>query len=69
MTDCEALRDFLRDYDLPKIIAVLGRSDVLEVIGVERVLEYVQAVGSNPISSPDRRFCRDRVKELADNWP
>jgi hypothetical protein len=58
------IRSVLRTFDLTDIIACLGESDVLEVIGVKRCLEFVQTVGFGP-AGEDKRFCRERVAELA----
>jgi hypothetical protein len=58
------IRATLRQFDLSDIITILGESDVLEVIGVERCLEFVQAVGFGP-AGEDKRRCRERVAELA----
>jgi hypothetical protein len=62
-----SLKECLGHYDISQIIDVLGESDVLEVIGIKRCLEYVQAVGFGPVGH-DKRFCRERVQELAVNF-
>lgn len=58
------IRSVCLEFDLSDIITVLGESDVLEVIGIQRCLEFVQAVGLGP-AGEDKRFCRERVAELA----
>lgn len=60
----DTLRDFLRDYDHADVIAALGRSDLLEAIGLEDILAYVQAVGFGPVG-PHRALVRSRVGSLA----
>jgi hypothetical protein len=57
------LRDFLRDYDHADVIAALGQSDLLEAMGVEDILAYIQAVAFGPPSA-SRRFVRERVRAL-----
>jgi hypothetical protein len=63
----EHLRGFLRDYNHADVIAALGEGDLLESIGIEQILDYVQSVGYGP-ASPERRFCRQRVIELGNGF-
>jgi predicted RNA polymerase sigma factor len=60
----EVLRELLMEYDRADVIAALGRSDLLEAIGLEAILAYVQAVAFGP-QSADRRFVRNRVRALS----
>jgi hypothetical protein len=62
--EIQVLREQLRDWDLKDIITVLGEGDVLEVIGVERQLEYIQSVGFGSVGE-GKRLVRERVAELA----
>lgn len=59
----EWLTDVLRDYNHADIIEVLGESDLLEAIGVERQLAYCEAVALGP-PAPDRQFVRARIAAI-----
>jgi hypothetical protein len=61
------LRVILRAFDLSQVIAVLGKRDVLECIGVKRCLDYIQHVGFGPVGT-DRGYCRARVGVLASSF-
>lgn len=65
--ELEEMRANLRNWDIRDIITILGESDVLEVMGVKRCLEFVQAVGLGP-ASEDRRFVRRQVKFMASGY-
>jgi hypothetical protein len=60
----DTLRDTLRDYNHAEVIAALGTSDLLEAIGVDRMLDYCEAVALGPVS-PDRQFVRARCVAIA----
>lgn len=62
--EIQALREQLRDWNLIDIITVCGESDLLEVMGVERCLDYIQCIGFGPVGE-DKRVVRERVAELA----
>jgi hypothetical protein len=59
-TRLEALRALLRDYNHADVIEVLGPSDLLEAMGVDAQLSYLEAVALGPVT-PDRRFVRTRL--------
>jgi hypothetical protein len=58
------LKERLMDYDIADIVTAVGTSDILEVIGAERCLEFVQAVAFGP-ASESRRLVRNRVRALS----
>jgi hypothetical protein len=61
------LRELLRDYNHADVIAALGMSDLLEIIGVTAQLDYIQTVGYGP-KTPERQFVRERVIALANGF-
>lgn len=62
--ELEELRANLRNWDIRDIVTLLGESDVLEVIGVERCWEFIETVSLGPASA-ERAFVRKHVRFLA----
>jgi hypothetical protein len=62
--DLEALRDSLRDYNHADVIWALGLGDLLESIGCDELMDYIQSVGFGPATA-ERRKVRQRVVALA----
>lgn len=62
--ELEEIRANLRNWNIRDIITLLGESDVLEAMGVERCWEFIETVSLGPASA-DRAWVRKQVKFLA----